>query len=126
MASRSLRVLLLCMLVLALPAQGVAAVAMQLSMALAATAASDQAMHGPLAELACAEGIGHPAQAMDHPAPGHAGCGLCAFCVGAVAFDAGLAAPSPLSSSLAGGAWQRHFSGHIGDTPDRPPRRFLV
>lgn len=124
MSSRPLRVLLLCLLMLALPAQGIAAVGMQAGMALS-VGGHGHGMHLSGDAHSCGAACSHHEAASDQKVPGHATCSLCVFCVGVAALNPAIAARSqlPLDRPLA--AWHEHFIGHIADTPDRPPRHLI-
>lgn len=133
-AMRPLRIALIWMLMLALPAQSMAAIGMQLC------ALNQQ--NGALAQQMAAH---HPAAvapveqdaAFDH-GQHHAGasssvqqvdnslCSLCAFCVGAVALSSVLVGNPQLQSLEPSLARLDQFVGFIAETPERPPRLFLA
>lgn len=132
-AMRKLRTALICLLMLALPAQGMAALGMQLC---AATGQDEQR-----SQLMAAH---HPAVAMaDHHGGQHAAehasvsvqagttadtslCSLCAFCVGAVALTTLLPSQPPLSGNEPALMRLDRFIGFVAETPERPPRIFLA
>lgn len=121
MAYRPLRLLLLCMLMLALPVQGIAALGMQ-------TAVASQAGlhgHGSHTMSDCADACSHSDHAHSGKLVGHLNCSLCAFCVGVLALPLAVlaAAELPLDQPLSA-AFPR-FTGHVADTPDRPPRQLV-
>lgn len=121
MAYRPLRLLLLCMLMLALPMQGIAALGMQ------AVMATQAGGHGYASHTMadCADACSHSDHAHSGKLAGHLNCSLCAFCVGVLALPPAVLAPAalPLDQPLAT-AFPR-FTGHIADTPDRPPRQLV-
>jgi len=131
---RKLRVALICMLMLALPVQGMAALGMQLC---AATGQSEQgsqqmAAHHPGALPLKQHGLdshgGHYASGNTQPASqaDNSLCSLCAFCVGAVAFASVIISqnlPQAIEPSL---PRLDRFVGHVDETPERPPRLFLA
>lgn len=120
MAYRLLRLVLLCMLMLALPIQGIAALGMQAAMA-------TQAGHGHASHTMadCADACSHSDHTHSGKLAGHLNCSLCAFCVGVLALPPAVlaAADLPLDQPLAT-AFPR-FTGHIADTPERPPRQLV-
>ncbi|SDI39400.1 hypothetical protein SAMN05216588_11617 [Pseudomonas flavescens] len=120
MSSRPLRVLLLCVLMLALPAQGIAAVGMAL-----AVGGQGHAMHLADEAHSCGTACSHHLAPSEQKAPGHAACSLCVFCVGAVTLSPAIGAASQLPRDRPLAAWQEQFIGYIADTPDRPPRHFI-
>jgi hypothetical protein len=131
---RKLRVALICMLMLALPVQGMAALGMQLC---AATGQGEQgsqqmAAHHPGALML--EQHGHNSHGSHHASSNaqpvspadNSLCSLCAFCVGAVAFTSVASSQNPphvIESPL---PRLDRFVGHIDETPERPPRLFLA
>ncbi|WP_051424627.1 DUF2946 family protein [Pseudomonas sp. URMO17WK12:I4] len=121
MAYRPLRLLLLCMLMLALPVQGIAALGMQTAM----VAQTGGHGHGSHAMSDCVDACSHPDQAHGGKLAGHFNCSLCAFCVGVLALPPAVVAPAalPLDQPLAT-AFPR-FTGHVADTPERPPRQLV-
>lgn len=124
MSCRPLRVLLLCLLALALPAQGIAAVGMQAGMALS-IGGHVHAMHLSGVTHSCEAGCAHHQYPAKQKAPGHAACSLCVFCVGVVALSPGLLSATQLPLDRPQAFWHQHFLEHIADTPDRPPRAFI-
>ena len=126
MLARPLSMLLLCLLVLALPAQGVLAVAMQSSMLESSLQHQSQAHslateQGPCVEESFSTGVA-PAHFLSE----HRSCNLCLFCVGALASGPELLlSPLPASALLPATRLQ-HFVGYIADTPERPPRHLLA
>ena len=132
-AMRKLRTALICLLMLVLPAQGIAALGMQLC---AATGPDEQRSQQMAAH--------HPGAAMtDHHAGQHAAeyapvsvqsgttadtslCSLCAFCVGAVALTTLLPSQPLLLGNEPALMRLDRFIGFVAETPERPPRRFLA
>jgi hypothetical protein len=135
---KTLRTALICMLMLALPAQSMAAISMQLC---AVTQQGGTLSQGDAQMMAHHPGAMTMAQAAEASAKGehHLGdsslnatstdnslCSLCAFCVGAVAFSTGVASNSPLQAIEPILARLDQFVGFIAETPERPPRLFLA
>jgi hypothetical protein len=139
-AMRTLRIALIWMLMLALPAQSMAAIGMQLcaltqgdssSSGSQQMAAHHPAVMAPQAMQASAHGEHHggdstaPSGTSVQPADNSL-CSLCAFCVGAVALSTVVASnslPHAVEPSL---ARLDRFIGFIAETPERPPRLFLA
>ena len=136
---KTLRNALIWMLVLALPAQSMAALSMQLC--------TVTQQSGALVQVDPQMAAHHPgamvmAQATDVSAHGehHAGdnssksllaadnslCSLCAFCVGAVALSTVIVSNSPLQAVEPSLARLDQFVGFISEPLERPPRLFLV
>lgn len=136
---RTLRTALIWMLMLALPAQSMAAISMQLcavtqQSGVMAQVDPQMAAHHPGAMV-----MAEPAQASahgQHHASGNSGksvsaadnslCSLCAFCVGAVALSTVVASNSPLQAVEPSLVRLHQFVGFIAETPERPPRLFLA
>jgi hypothetical protein len=128
---KTLRTALIWMLMLALPAQAMAALGMQLCEQVHRSdvvMAADQ--HGSHHDLAT--GSGHdahldaaPAAAGDAPADGSL-CTLCAFCVGAAAPGQSLLNESSLHAVEPPSAWPDRLVVGVADTPERPPRLSLA
>jgi hypothetical protein len=136
-AMRTLRIALIWMLMLALPAQSMAAIGMQLCALTQGDSSSQQmaahhpAVMAPQAMQASAHGEHHggdsaaPSGTSVQPADNSL-CSLCAFCVGAVALSTVVASnslPHAVEPSL---ARLERFIGFIAETPERPPRLFLA
>lgn len=137
--SKTLRTALIWMLMLALPAQSMAAIGMQLcavtkQSGVASPASQQLEAHHPGA-------IAMPQHADASSQAGHHGstttdelpvsadnslCSLCAFCVGAVALTSVAIGSSPQPTSEPSLARLERFVGFIADTPERPPRPFLA
>ena len=135
---KTLRNALIWMLVLALPAQSMAALSMQLC--------TVTQQSGALVQVDPQMAAHHPgamvmAQATDVSAHGeHHGnnnspnatsidnslCSLCAFCVGAAALSTLVVSNSPLQAVEPALARLDQFVGFIAETPERPPRLFLA
>mgnify|MGYP006185770311 FL=1 len=136
-AMRTLRIALIWMLMLALPAQSMAAIGMQLCALTQGDSSSQQmAAHHPAVMAhqvmqASAHGEHHGGDSAATPTPSvqpvdNSLCSLCAFCVGAVALTtvvAGNSLPHAVEPSLAP---LDRFIGFIAETPERPPRLFLA
>jgi len=127
---RKLRTALICLLMLALPAQGVAALGMQLCAAIGQDEASSLAMaapHGPAHDSQAAAPHGsHHAKAQSGKQTDSSLCSLCAFCVGAVALASVTTSQSPPQAVEPPLPRLERFVGFVGETPERPPRLFLV
>ena len=133
-AMRKLRTALICMLMVALPIQAMAALGMQLC----AVTAQDQ----PSSQLMAAHHPGalmHDQHALGSHGSHHSGgnaqpasvadtslCSLCAFCVGAVALSSAVPSQPPLQSSEPGLPRLTRFVAFVAETPERPPRIFLA
>ncbi|MCE5363064.1 hypothetical protein [Pseudomonas anguilliseptica] len=131
---RVLRIALICLLMLALPAQSMAAISMQLCAVTQQCGASAQvdsqmAAHHPAASAkASAHGVHHASDISNTSisAADSSLCSLCAFCVGAVALShvrVSSAVPQAAEPSL---ARLDQFIGFISEPLERPPRLFLV
>jgi hypothetical protein len=133
---RKLRIALIWMLMLALPAQSMAAIGMQFCALsqpgqMAGTDSQQMAAHHP-----GALSMHHLADTGDQTAGANPGsdsvptdnslCSLCAFCVGAVALSNVLVSSSPLQAVEPSLARLEQFTGFIAETPERPPRLSLV
>jgi hypothetical protein len=129
---KTLRTALIWMLMLALPAQGLAAIAMQSTYV--AYSSADGSEQSPSAHHPQAFSSSHHAQVSVHS--GHHDdaaqqtdsnlCGLCAFCAGAVALTSVVVSHSPLQVGEPSLARLDRFVGFVADTPRRPPRLFLA
>ena len=126
-AMRTLRIALIWRLMLALPAQSMAAIGMQLC-ALSQQGESGQmaAHHGAMAQHADAGHAAHHATSATQQSSDNSLCSLCAFCVGAVALSTVTISNSPLQSSEPSLVRLDRFIGFIAETPERPPRVVLV
>ncbi|WP_139272184.1 hypothetical protein [Phytopseudomonas punonensis] len=115
---------MLCLLALALPAQGIAAAGMQAGMTLS-VGGHEHRMHLSGDMDSCGAACSHHQAPSEQKAPGHATCSLCVFCVGVIALSPAIfsATQLPLDRPLA--VWHEHFIEHIADTPYRPPRVFI-
>ncbi|MFZ3153600.1 hypothetical protein [Pseudomonas sp.] len=136
---KTLRTALIWMLMLALPAQSMAAISMQLCAVTQQSGALTQvdahmAAHHPGAMVmaqateASVHGEHHASDTSSNAAPAadNSLCSLCAFCVGAVALSTVLASHSPLQAVEPSLARLAQFVGFIAETPERPPRLFLA
>lgn len=136
---KTLRSALIWMLMLALPAQSMAAISMQLCAVTQQSATmvqvdSQMAAHHPGAMV-----MAEPVKASAHGAHHASGisstsisaadnslCSLCAFCVGAVALSTVVASHSPLQAVEPSLVRLDQFVGFIAETPERPPRLYLA
>jgi hypothetical protein len=131
---RSLRTALIWMLMLALPAQSMAAIGMQLG-----AATHTPMMMAPLVPLMAAHHPGAMVIAQSAEASAHGDhsshtssaadnrlCSLCAFCVGAVALSSVTICHAPLQLAEPLLARREQFVGFISDPLERPPRLFLA
>lgn len=136
---KTLRTALIWMLMLALPAQSMAAISMQLCAVTQQSGAMAQvdpqmAAHHPGAMVmaesakASAHGEHHASDTSSNAAPAtdNSLCSLCAFCVGAVALSTVVVSNSPLQAVEPSLARLEQFVGFIAETPERPPRLFLA
>lgn len=121
MASRPLRLLLLCMLMLALPMQGIAALGMQTAMA--TQAGGDEHASHTMAD--CADACSRSEHAHSGKLTGHLNCSLCAFCVGVLALPPAVLAAADLPPDQPLTTSYLRFTGHVADTPERPPRQLV-
>ncbi|WP_339413732.1 hypothetical protein [Pseudomonas sp. EA_35y_Pfl2_R5] len=135
----SLRTALIWMLMLALPAQSMAAISMQLcavtqQSGLMAQADPQMAAYHPgamiMAQAAEASVYGehHPSDSSSKSvsAADNSLCSLCAFCVGAVALNAVATSNTPLQAVEPSLGRLDEFIGFISDPLERPPRLFLA
>lgn len=132
---KTLRITLIWLLMLALPAQGMASLAMQACKQNTGGVVLDRdtAQHHP--ERLVAGSLG---QASAHA--GHAGmvhqqaaqpadnsqCSLCDFCVGAVTLSSVVVSQSPLQGGEPSLVRRDRFVGFVADTLLRPPRPLLA
>jgi len=136
---KTLRTALIWMLMLALPAQSMAAISIQLCAVTQQSGAMAQvdpqmAAHHPGAVVmaqaaeASVHGEHHASDntSKSMPAADNSLCSLCAFCVGAVALSTAIASNSPLQAVEPSLARLDQFVGFIAETPERPPRLFLA
>ena len=131
---KTLRIALLWMLMLALPAQGMAAMAMQLcelasrSGEIQASPAHHPGAHATGQHAQVSIHAEHDAGAASNAAQqaDNSLCSLCAFCVGAVAPTSVAISHSPLQVGEPSLARLDHFVGFVADTPRRPPRLLLA
>ncbi|WP_430697947.1 hypothetical protein [Pseudomonas peli] len=136
---KALRTALIWMLMLALPAQSMAAISMQLCAVTQQSGAMAQvdpqmAAHHPGAMVmaqpieASAHGEHHASDTSSKSMPiaDNSLCSLCAFCVGAAALSTVVASNSPLQAVEPSLARLDQFVGFIAETPERPPRLFLA
>ncbi|MFP6850812.1 MAG: hypothetical protein VCA57_19195 [Pseudomonas sp.] len=136
---KTLRTALIWMLMLALPAQSMAAISMQLCAVTQQSGGAGQVAQQMVAHHPGAMQMAHAADAVamsgHHtseqssnaaPAADNSLCSLCAFCVGAVALSAVVVTSTPLHAAEPSLARLQQFVGFIAETPDRPPRLFLA
>lgn len=126
---RTLRIALIWMLMLALPAQSMAAIGMQLCALSQQGESGQMAAHHPGAMVHHADATAHSehhATTDTQQVSDSRLCSLCAFCVGAVALSSVIISNSPLQSGEPSPVRLDRFIGFIAETPERPPRLFLV
>lgn len=132
---KSLRTALIWMLMLALPAQAMAALGMQLceqvhrsgALQMSSTQRGEQGMHHDMAADS-AHGVHQdvaPLASSDAPADGSL-CTLCAFCVGVAAPSQPFLNDSALQTVEPATAWPDRLIVGVADTPERPPRLSLA
>jgi hypothetical protein len=123
---RKLRIALIWMLMLALPAQSMAAIGMQLCALTQGESGQMAAHHGAMVQHADAVLSEHHGSAAQQQTSDSSLCSLCAFCVGAVALSTVVVSNSLLQSSEPSLLRLDRFIGFIAETPERPPRLFLA
>ena len=116
----------MCLLVLALPAQGLAAARMMFCVPAQHQTQDPHADHALVAHAHADHGTGH-ADTSTQAKTNHSKCSACASCSGAMAivsapliFSASPAAPPYVSGALPS------YGGHMPDRLDRPPRSTLA
>jgi hypothetical protein len=119
---KTLRTALIWMLMLALPAQSMAAIGMQLC----ALTQQSGAMVQPAEASAHGQHHASDTSSKSVPAADNSLCSHCAFCVGAVALNTVVASNSPLQAIESALAQLDQFVGFIAEAPERPPRLFLA
>lgn len=125
---KTLRSALIWFLMLALPAQAMAALGMQLCEQVHRSSAMQAVAngHGAHQRMAADDGrMGHHAMPVADTADGGL-CTLCAFCVGVAAPSRPFADDSPLKAAEPAPAWPERPVAAIADTPERPPRILLA
>ncbi len=132
---KSLRTALIWMLMLALPAQAMAALGMQLceqvhrsgALQMSSTQQVEHGMHHDMA-ADCAHGAHQDAAPVpSSEAPGDGSlCTLCAFCVGVAAPSQPFLNDSALQTVEPATAWPDRLIVGVADTPERPPRLSLA
>ena len=129
---KTLRTALIWILMLALPAQAMAALGMQLCEQVHRSGAQqmsggehdEHGMHHDMAADSAHQDVA-PATAGELPADGSL-CTLCAFCVGAVAPGQPLLGDASLHAVEPAIAWPDRLVATVSDTPERPPRFVLA
>ena len=132
---KSLRTALIWMLMLALPAQAMAALGMQLceqvhrsgALQMSSTQQVEHGMHHDMAADS-AHGAHQDAASVassEVPAAGSL-CTLCAFCVGGAAPGQAFLKDSALQTAEPAAAWLDRLIVGVADTPERPPRLSLA
>ena len=131
----SLRTALIWMLMLALPAQAMAALGMQLceqvhrsgTLQMSSTQQAEHAMHHGMAADSAHDSHqdAAPVSSSDAPADGSL-CTLCAFCVGVAELSQPFLNDSALQTVEPATAWPERLVVGVADTPERPPRLFLA
>lgn len=131
----SLRTALICMLMLALPAQAMAALGMQLceqvhrsgALQMSSTQQAEHAMHHDMAADSAHGAHQDAASVASSAAPADGGlCTLCAFCVGVAAPSQPFLNDSALQTAEPAAAWLDRLIVGVADTPERPPRLSLA
>jgi TRAP-type mannitol/chloroaromatic compound transport system permease large subunit len=128
---------LIWMLMLALPAQSMASIGMQLCAVSQQSSAMGQvdsqmtAHHpGALVMAQAAEASAHDQHHVsdnsDNSTRDNSMCSLCAFCVGATTLSTVFVSNSPQQAVEPSLARLEQFVGFIAETPERPPRLFLA
>ena len=125
-AMRTLQIALIWMLMLALPAQSMAAIGMQLCALSQQGESGQMAAHHPGAMAQHAVHAEHHAASATQQASDNSLCSLCAFCVGAVALSSVTISNSPQQTSEPSPVRLDRFIGFIAETPERPPRVVLA
>ncbi|AXO62004.1 hypothetical protein DZC76_12620 [Pseudomonas sp. phDV1] len=129
---KTLRTALIWMLMLALPAQAMAALGMQLceqvhrSGALQISGSEHGGHHDMTADSAHgAHQDAAPVASSEVPAAGSL-CTLCAFCVGGAAPGQAFLKDSALQTAEPAAVWLDRLIVGVADTPERPPRLSLA
>ena len=129
---KTLRFALIWILMLALPAQAMAALGMQLCEQVHRSAAMQVtgSEHGTHQDMATDNAHGAhqavaPAADSDAPTDGSV-CALCAFCVGVAAPNQPFLNDSALQTVEPATAWPDRLIVGVADTPERPPRLSLA
>lgn len=132
---KSLRTALIWILMLALPAQAMAALGMQLCeqvhrSAVLQMSSTQQGEHGMHHDMAAdsvhgAHQDAAPVASSDAPSDGSL-CTLCAFCVGVAAPSQPFLNNSSLQTVEPAAAWPDRLIVGVADTPERPPRLSLA
>jgi len=135
---KPLRIALIWMLMLALPAQSMAAIGMQLCAVVnqAGSVSQDNrqlAAHHPGAVAMAHHGAAVSAHGEPQTSSSDATqpsdnrmCSLCAFCVGAVALSSVVVGNPPLPTVEPSLARPQRLLVFVADTPERPPRFLLA
>ena len=131
----SLRTALILMLMLALPAQAMAALGMQLceqvhrsgALQMSSTQQVEHAMHHDMAADSAhgAHQDASPEASSNAPSDGSL-CTLCAFCVGVAAPSQAFLNNSALQTVEPAAVWPDRLIVGVADTPERPPRLSLA
>ncbi|MGF0333639.1 hypothetical protein [Ectopseudomonas toyotomiensis] len=132
---KTLRTALIWMLMLALPAQAMAALGMQLceqvhrsgALQISASQRGEQGMHHDMAADSAhsVHQDAAPVASSEAPADGSL-CTLCAFCVGVAAPSQPFLNDSALQTVEPATAWPDRLIVGVADTPERPPRLSLA
>ncbi|WP_457790425.1 hypothetical protein [Pseudomonas sp. PL-6] len=129
---KSLRTALIWMLMLALPAQAMAALGMQLCEQVHRSGAlqmsgSEHGEHHDMTADSAHDAHQDDAPAASSEAPGDGSlCTLCAFCVGVAAPSQPFLNDSALQTVEPAVAWPDRLIVGVADTPERPPRLSLA
>ncbi|KQO40884.1 MULTISPECIES: hypothetical protein [Pseudomonadaceae] len=132
---KSLRTALIWILMLALPAQAMAALGMQLceqvhrsgALQMSSTQQVEHGMHHDMAADSAhgAHQDAAPVASSNAPSDGSL-CTLCAFCVGVAAPSQPFLNDSALQTVEPATAWPDRLIVGVADTPERPPRLSLA
>ena len=121
---KRLRTALVCLLMLALPVQAMAAFGMQLCQQVHGIGA----LHGMAdqgTQHAAMMDAEHSKPATHHPANATI-CSLCAFCISAMVINQPFAHAEPMRSAQPPRALSERLVSIVPDTPERPPRLSFV
>lgn len=128
-----LRTALTCLLMLALAAQSMAALGMQMCSQSQSSGTTMAAHHAGMSIMveavqASAHGEHHASESIPSPVSvaDNSLCSLCAFCVSAATLSTVVSQPAPLQSVEPNVARRDAFIGFIAETPERPPRLILA
>lgn len=117
------RMLLICLLMLAMPLQAMAGASMHLSAAMQ----MNSSLHTPsVSPTAASAKHCHDPVPADHQPVGGSSCSHCTVCMSATAISSSLAAPGIPPAIFLSPAHPAVPLAVIADTPERPPRLILA